>query len=107
MACSSKRLELLDDMIAKGSADPFVHYARALELRSLERLEDASAALDGVMERFPGYVPSYLMAGQIEESLGRPEGAAERYRRGIDVAREGGDAHAVGELGVALDALAL
>jgi Tfp pilus assembly protein PilF len=68
-------------------------------------LEEASAALDGVMERFPDYVPSYLMAGQIEESLGHPERAAERYRSGVEVAREEGNAHAVGELGVALDAL--
>ncbi|NOY93267.1 MAG: hypothetical protein GXP55_18940 [Deltaproteobacteria bacterium] len=103
----SKRLEMLESMIAKGSEDPFVHYARGLELRSLERLAEASTALDAVMERFPDYVPSYLMAGQIEQSLGHPERAAERYRRGVEVAREAGDAHAVGELGVALDALDL
>ena len=31
----SKRLDMFDTMIAKGSQDPFVHYARAMELRSL------------------------------------------------------------------------
>jgi len=38
------RLEMLETMIAKGSEDPFVWYARAMELRSRERLDDVRAA---------------------------------------------------------------
>ncbi|MCA9616729.1 MAG: hypothetical protein KC586_28415, partial [Myxococcales bacterium] len=62
---TSKRLALFDQMIAKGSEDPFVHYARAMELRSLGRKEDALEAFDGVAARFPTYVPTYLMAAQV------------------------------------------
>ena len=67
----SKRLDMFDTMIAKGSKDPFVHYARAMELRSLERFDDALAAYQQVMQAFPDYVPTYLMAGQVAEQLGR------------------------------------
>ena len=40
----SKRLQMLDALIEKGSEDAFHHYARAMELRSLERLDEALAA---------------------------------------------------------------
>lgn len=101
----SKRLEMLETIIAGGSTDPFVYYARGLELRSLGRVPEAAEALGAVIERFPDYVPSYLMAGQVAEELGDLELARGRYAAGGEVAREAGDAHAVGELGAALDAL--
>lgn len=95
---TSKRLAMFDTMIAKGSEDPFVHYARAMELRSLERLEDALGAFDEIAERFPTYVPTYLMAAQVAEKLGRIEDAEAWCDRGLERAREAGDAHAAGEL---------
>jgi len=101
----SDRLEMLEAVMAGGSTDPFVHYAHALELRSLKRMAEASSAFTAVIERFPDYVPSYLMAGQVAETLGDKELAERRYRDGIEVSREAGNAHASGELGAALDAL--
>lgn len=95
---SSKRLTLFDDLIAKGSADPFVHYARAMELRSLGRLEDALAAFEGVASRFSGYVPTYLMAAQVCGELSRDTDAVAWCDRGILAADAAGDAHALGEL---------
>ena len=47
----SKRLDMFDTMIAKGSQDPFVHYARAMELRSLERFTRSNgSSLEGHLE---------------------------------------------------------
>lgn len=94
----SKRLDMLDTMIAKGSEDPFVHYARAMELRSLERLDDALGAYQAVMARFPDYVPSYLMAGQVAEQLGRVDEARAALEAGVAAAQRTGDGHALGEL---------
>ncbi|MCA9575773.1 MAG: tetratricopeptide repeat protein [Polyangiales bacterium] len=94
----SKRLDMLDAMIAKGSQDPFVHYARAMELRSLERLDDALGAYQAVMARFPDYVPSYLMAGQVAEQLGRVDEARAALEAGVAAAQRTGDGHALGEL---------
>jgi tetratricopeptide (TPR) repeat protein len=101
----SKRLELLERMIGQGSADPFVWYARAMELRSLDRLDDALAAYGEVAGRFPGYVPTYLMAGQTAEKLGRSGDARGWYERGIEAARSAGDGHALSELEAARAAL--
>ena len=94
----SKRLEMFDTMIAKGSADPFVHYARAMELRSLERHADALAAFSAVAERFPAYVPTYLMGAQVAEHLGDPGTARRFLESGIGAARAAGDSKALSEL---------
>lgn len=94
----SKRLEAIETMLAKRPDDPFVHYARAMELRSLARLDDALAAFDGVMSRFPDYVPSHLMAAQVASELGRADAARAYASRGAEVASRVGDGHALSEL---------
>jgi len=101
----SSRLPLLEGLIARGSTDPFVHYARALELRSLGRAEDALAALDEVCARFPDYVPSYLMAGQVAIELAAYARARALLTRGLAVAQASGDDHASSELSSALASL--
>ena len=94
----SKRLELFDKLIAGGSRDPFHHYARALELRSLTRRDDALAALKGVIETFPDYVPSYLIAAQLGQELGDVASARTLAEAGITVAKRTGNDHATSEL---------
>lgn len=101
----NKRLAMLESMIAKGTTDPFVRYARALELRSEGRLDDALAALDEVRSLHPQYVPTFLMAGQIAVTLEQPELARSWLAQGIDVAKAARDEHARSELQSALDAL--
>lgn len=98
MTSSTKRLEILERLIAAGSTDPFHHYARALELRSLGRKEDAFEALCDVATRFDRYVPSYLMAAQLAHELGRRELAVQMCRRGIEEAARARDVHAQSEL---------
>lgn len=95
---TSKRLALFDQMIAKGSVDPFVHYARAMELRSLGDKDVALDAFDGVAARFPDYVPTYLMAAQVCAELSREADAVTWCDRGIAAAKKVGDGHALGEL---------
>jgi len=101
----SKRLQMLEAMIAKGTEDPFVRYARALELRGLARPEDALQALREVRELHPRYVPSYLMAGQLAVELQRTDEAREWLSHGLEVAKAERDEHARSELQTALDAL--
>src|SRR5256885_3491605 len=101
----NKRLELLEKMIASGSRDPFVRYARALELRGLGELERALGALEEVRALHPEYVPTFLIAGQIAVELGRSEQAREWLERGIAAAKAARDEHARSELQTALDAL--
>lgn len=96
---------MLDKLIAKGSADPFVYYARALELQTAGQLDDALSAFEDVRRRFAGYVPTYLMAGQLAARLGQVETSRSFLRQGIDVATAADDAHAQSELETALRSL--
>ena len=89
---------MIEKMLAAGSEDPFHHYARAMELRSLDRLEEALAAYGDVRERFPDYVPTYLMAAQVARELERDPVAKEWVEQGIAAAERKGDSHAKGEL---------
>ena len=101
----SPRLAMLEALIAKGSQDPFAHYARAMELRSLDRKDEALSAFADIRERFPGYVPSYLMGGQLAAELGRVEIARGFFEPGITAAKTAGDDHALSEIQSALSAL--
>lgn len=101
----SKRLAMLDKAIAAGSNDPFVFYARALELRGLDEPESALAALAEVEQRFPDYVPTYLMAGQVAQTLERVAEARGYLQRGLALATRVRDEHARSELQQALDGL--
>ena len=94
----SKRLEMLELMTTKKPDDPFVWYARAMELRSLERKDEALAAFADVATRFASYVPTYLMAAQVASELGRTDEARSFAERGLEVARKAGDGHALSEL---------
>ncbi|HEX6246159.1 MAG TPA: tetratricopeptide repeat protein [Polyangiales bacterium] len=94
----SKRLELFDKLLAEGSRDPFHHYARALELRSLGRDSEALGALSGLIEGFPDYVPSYLMAAQLAVAAGDVDRAGRFCDQGLEAARRAGNDHAQGEL---------
>jgi tetratricopeptide (TPR) repeat protein len=102
---ANKRLQMLEQMIEKGSTDPFVHYARAMELRSSGDLDAALTAYADVRERFAGYVPTYLMAAQVSIELGRPDQARGWLEQGLAAAAEAHDDHAKSELASLLDQL--
>jgi hypothetical protein len=93
----SKRLEMFDKLLATGSQDPFHHYARALELRSLGRGTEALAALSQVTHDFPDYVPSYLIAAQLA-AQSDTLAAQDFCDRGVLAAERAGNEHALAEL---------
>lgn len=97
---------MIEAVIAAGSADSFSFYARAMELRSLGRPEDALDAFGDVRERFPDYVPTYLMAAQVAQELERDDDARRWAEQGIERAAALGDAHAKRELNDFLTLLA-
>ena len=94
----SDRLRMIESLLERGSDDPFHFYARAMELRSLERLEEAQGAFMELRERFPDYVPTYLMAAQVALELDRDEDAKELGEAGVEAARRAGDSHAAREI---------
>ena len=105
MTVKPSRLEVFQKMVAAGARDPFVWYALAMEHRSLGDLPTALAAFAEVRDRFPDYVATYLMAGQVAGELGQFDVAREWLTTGARVAEKMGDSHAQGELMSALGSL--
>lgn len=96
------RVATFKTFISKSPADPFPRYGLAMELKGQGDLAGAWTAFAELLEKFPDYVPSYLMAGGTLAGLGRKDEAADVYRRGIETATRRGDSHARGELEAAL-----
>ena len=101
----SKRLAFLEKLVADGKADSFARYGLALEYRSQERLDDALATFEALRADDPGYVPMYLMAGQILVGKGDKEAAARWLDEGLAAAAQKHDAHAESELRSLRDSL--
>lgn len=99
------RIATFKSFIARSPADPFPRYGLAMEHRSRGELAEAWTAFSDLLDQFPDYVPTYLMAGGTLVGLDRKDEAAAIYRRGIEVAGRKGDGHARGELEAALHEL--
>jgi predicted Zn-dependent protease len=99
------RIATFKSFISKSPADPFPRYGLAMEHKTQGQLAEAWAVFAELLEKFPDYVPTYLMAGGTLTVLGRRDEAADVYRRGIDAATKKGDTHAKNELTTALTEL--
>jgi len=100
-----KRIEAFRRMLEARPDEPFARYSLAMALRGAGRGEEAVGEFRELVRRSPGYVPTYLMLGQLLETLGRGEEGARAYQDGIAAARQAGNDHARGELEQALDLL--
>ncbi|MBA3397614.1 MAG: hypothetical protein H0T89_33630 [Deltaproteobacteria bacterium] len=96
------RIATFKSFISRTPTDPFPRYGLAMEHKSQGQLAEAWSAFSELLEQFPDYVPTYLMAGGTLVGLGRRDEAADVYRRGIEVSSRRGDSHARGELETAL-----
>ncbi|HEX4455714.1 MAG TPA: hypothetical protein VH143_32865 [Kofleriaceae bacterium] len=96
------RLETFRSFIARSPSDPFPRYGLAMELKTRGELEAARSAFAELIETFPDYLPTYLMAGGTLAALSRKDEAADAFRNGIEVATRRGDQHARRELESAL-----
>ena len=96
------RVAAFRSFIEKSPRDPFPRYGLAMELKNQGKLVEASTAFAELIQRFPEYVPTYLMAGNTASALGLPDQARDIYTRGIATARTRGDLHAAKELEAAL-----
>jgi tetratricopeptide (TPR) repeat protein len=108
MAATSKRLEFLQKLTSSpgpSGADPFAWYGLAMELRSLERFDEALTTFEALRQKSPEYVAMYLMCGQMLEKLGRIDEARAWMTSGLEAAQRKGDSHAASELEAALGAM--
>ena len=100
------RVATFRSFIAKSPSDPFPRYGLAMEYKGRGDHAEAWTVFEELIQKFPDYVPTYLMAGGTLLALGRRDEAAAIYQQGIDVAGRRGDAHARRELEAALAEIA-
>lgn len=98
----NKRLTYLTQLIDSGKADAFAHYALAMEYKKAGNVAEAGRAFTLLRDKFPDYVPQYLMAGQMYLDDKQLELASDWLSRGVVVAEKMGDSKAAGEIQAAL-----
>ena len=98
----TKRLAFLEQAVRSGSADSFAFYALGLEYRKAGRIDESLGIFTELRARDEGYLPMYLMVGQMLTEAERKIEAREWLEAGIALAGERGDAKALGELESAL-----
>lgn len=99
------RLEALRNILAQDPDNRLARYGLAMEYVKAGRLEQALDEYRALLSSHPDYAYAYFHAGQALERLGRVEDARQMYRRGVEAAIRGDDAHARSELQAALDLL--
>ena len=99
------RIAFLMDFIGKNPMDLFSRHALAMEMIKLGKDADAKSVLDQILLIDPNYVGSYYHLGKVEEGLGLMTDAILTYEKGIQVATDLGDLHALRELKAALNQL--
>jgi predicted Zn-dependent protease len=100
-----QRLAAFQRLVAQRPDEPFARYSLAMALRAAGQSDEAARAFEELSRRAPGYVPTYLMWGQVLEALGRAADAQRAYRDGIAAAQAAGNDHARSELMQALEVL--
>jgi tetratricopeptide (TPR) repeat protein len=98
------RLNELLAITAK-SKKPLPWYGLAMEYRGGGQLDLAVETFRKVHALDPSYVAAYFMCGQVLAEQGLHEAARDELVRGIAVARQIGDSHALGEMQGLLDSL--
>jgi tetratricopeptide (TPR) repeat protein len=97
------RIAFLMDFIGKNPNDLFSRHALAMEMIKLGNYAEAKLVLDQILLIDPNYVGSYYHLGKVEERLGLFNDALSAYEKGILVATDLGDLHALRELKAALN----
>lgn len=91
------RIKQLQQFIKEDPSDPFNLYALALEYLPEDK-NRAEAYYDDLLTRFPKYLPTYFHAANLAVELDKPAKATQIYEKGISLAQEQQDAHALREL---------
>lgn len=94
----NKRLEMLKKLTSSGSGDSFAFYALALEYRKEGQIDEAVSTFSTLKARDAGYLPMYLMAGQMLVEAERVAEARSWLEAGLELARARGDGKTAGEL---------
>lgn len=99
---NSTRLDALKKFLEDEPADPFNHYAVALEYAAQKEYATAIRGLERLIDLDPDYIPAYHQLASMYSLQDRRVDAIGMYARGIGAATRVGDRHAAEEMSEAL-----
>ncbi len=99
------RIDAIKKILDQSPNDPFPRYGLAMEYKNAGRHDEARVEFEELERRHPDYVPQYLMHANLLQTMKRAGDARGVLERGIAAAQKKRDAHALGEMQAALDAL--
>ncbi|NUM80803.1 tetratricopeptide repeat protein [bacterium] len=99
------RLEILEELVRQDANDSFSRYGLAMEYMKNGDTEKALHTFNDLLQRDPSYLPVYYQMAKAFEHAGRVSDAADIYRRGLFIAKQQNNLHALSELQSALDEL--
>lgn len=105
-AQKKSRRQMLEEFVEQKPDDAFSRYGLALECMNSGDSAAADQQFGALLERNPGYVPAYLMYGQLLARESRKEQARLILAKGIDAAAKAGNQHARSEMEALLNDLA-
>jgi tetratricopeptide (TPR) repeat protein len=92
------RLEQLRLFLEENPKDPFLLFALAREWEKCQEYVQALSAYDTLVEQHPRYIGTYYHYGSLLHAIGEKNKALEIFDRGIVIATDLKDYHALGEL---------
>ncbi|HWV71070.1 MAG TPA: tetratricopeptide repeat protein [Pseudosphingobacterium sp.] len=95
---STERLEKLFNFLQTNPNDPFILYAIATEYAKKNEVKDALKFYQQLVDHHPNYVGTYYHFGKLYEALGQKENAISTYEKGMAIAKQINDSHALSEL---------
>ncbi|MGB2592948.1 MAG: hypothetical protein WA853_15800 [Candidatus Acidiferrum sp.] len=92
------RRTMLEEFVAKKPDDAFSRYGLAMECMNSGDAAAADAHFRALIENNAGYIPAYLMYGQLLARESRNDEARKILSSGIAAAAQKGDEHARSEM---------
>ena len=99
------RIDLLNEMLLKEPADPFLNYAMALEFHKSGEKQKAISLLENVIRVDENYLAAYYQLGKFYEETSEKNKAIEIYAKGILIAKAQKNMKTLSELNEALQQL--
>ena len=99
------RLDALLAMVSDEEPDAFTAYAIALEYTQRREFPNAFEWFERAIGIDPFYAAAYHQFGIARNESGDPDGAITILRKGMEVARQKGDFHAMDEMEAVLETL--
>jgi len=92
------RLDKLLEFFKDEPNDEFLKYALATEYLRLNETDKSLFYYEDLVNNHPRYVGTYYHLGKLYEALNRKGDAISTYQKGIQIAKELRDNHALSEL---------